>query len=52
VIAIGIDRTRVKQIQSGQPTGNVIRALERDGKLDITGAPGRPGYLLKPEART
>ncbi len=31
---------------------NVIRPLERDGKLDAGGLPGRTGYLLKPEART
>ena len=31
---------------------NVIRPLDRDGKLDVAGIPGRTGYLLKPEART
>lgn len=30
----------------------VIRPLERGGKLDVAGAPGRTGYLLKPEGRT
>jgi hypothetical protein len=30
---------------------NVIRPLERGGRLDVAGLPGRTAYLLKPEEK-